>query len=266
MSLLLSDYGHALSFYLLPITCFCNKDEPRSELWSCARFSWVCHLYLWDHEMYGNFMRFTKNLWGLTCLILTNSEADTLWSFISSRIEDYTLVIACIFRIDIPHLKHATFPRMTLPSSLFTLLSKLFPLPLVAQRLCSSGFDWECNCLSWKNIILACWLRHNFGRFNCKNGWKLLWHNLSELQNSGFHAWRGNAYSACHWALRGRVSELFHAVRWPRMPNQKLCVPCTAMSSCMLSWSAGGQLCVRAMHEQSMNHIFLKKKIGLDVM
>ena len=110
-----------------------------------------------------------------TCIatlnVPTNSEAGTLWSFTPSRVGGHTPIVACIARLDTPHLKCATFPREVLPPILLTLLSKLFPLPLVAQGLCTSGLDWECNCLPWNSILLACWLRCNLRRFGCKSEW-----------------------------------------------------------------------------------------------
>ena len=80
-----------------------------------------------------------------------------------------TPIVACIVRLDLPHLKCATATREILPPILLTLFSKCFTPPLVVKWLCTSGLDWECNCLPWKNIILAQWLRSNFGRLGCKN-------------------------------------------------------------------------------------------------
>ena len=101
-----------------------------------------------------------------TVNVPTNSEAGTLWSFTPSRVGDQTPIVACF---ELSHMKCATATREVLPPILLTLLSKLFPLPLVAQRLCTSGLDWEHNFLPWKNILLAHWLGCNLGRLSCKN-------------------------------------------------------------------------------------------------
>ena len=120
-----------------------------------------------------------KTNWFSACYLqwqysmLTNSEAGMLWSFTSSRVGDHTPIVACVARLDTPHLKCATFTREVLPPILLTLLSKRFTLPLVAQRLCTSGLDWERNCLPWNSILMACWLRCNFRRFGCKSEWKI---------------------------------------------------------------------------------------------
>ena len=113
-------------------------------------------------------------------IILTNSEASVVWSFTSSRVGDYTLIIACIACLDLLHSKHAALSREVLP----LIFPKWFPLPLVVQWLCSSRFYRECNILPWKNVILADWLGCNFGRFGCKSGWKCFFHCVQYIVTS----------------------------------------------------------------------------------
>ena len=109
-----------------------------------------------------------------TVNILTNGEESAQWRCSSSKVGDHTPIVACItgldsseFQLCSHHLKCAIFTREIQPLIHLTLLSKPFPLPLVVQ-FSSSGLDWECNCLPWKNVLLAFGLWHNCGRL----GWK----------------------------------------------------------------------------------------------
>ena len=56
--------------------------------------------------------------------------------------------------------------RTWLPLLTPTALHSWLPFPLVAQGLCSCGFNGECDGISWDNIILAHWLICNFRRLS----------------------------------------------------------------------------------------------------
>ena len=149
-------------------SCALKKKNPSSILF------WGLFKCLRYHKQFSVCCpNYTACTWLQWMHVPTNSEAGTLWSFTSSRVGDHTPIVACIARLDTPHLKCATATREVLPPILLTLLSKRFALPLVAQRLCTSGLDWERNWLPWNSILLACWLRCNFRRFGCKSEWEI---------------------------------------------------------------------------------------------
>ena len=101
-------------------------------------------------------------------MILTESKICWIGSLATNVIADNTAVAPLIRPLHTRDGQCSTITplcRTQLPFSTSTPLLFWFPLPLVAQGLCSSGLDGEHNEFTLKGILHILWMSDDLGRF-----------------------------------------------------------------------------------------------------
>ena len=115
---------------------------------------------------------------------LTYSECCTLWGLTTSTIADSAVVTPFIWLLHSGDgecgavCSWEPLHIAKLPS--FTPLSTL-QLPLVTQRLCSSGFDSKCNAFARNSILQLLRMNSDSGRISCMYRYTFVWHFVQSL-------------------------------------------------------------------------------------